>query len=196
MNKTILLSVTGAALIIGFSLIYAALIEQGIIFQPAGSRPKGQVIATPSEHVNLGVIYMESKMLDVSLVLKNPAESTTPTALLSLKGINPYDYELRIIEALKMSIADKNSGYKMQYNMKRLIDNATLAHEGVLMIRTYIRYNTEHHKEYNLDIISRTYTLLPGEPVKVFILKKTKRIVEKSQKKYNKNMLLAADNSD
>lgn len=195
MNKPILYAVLSAAVIIGFSLIYAALIEQGIIFQPAGSRQKGQVIATPAQHVNLGVIYTESKMLDVSLVTKHRPADSGQTELLALKGINPYDYDLVIAEALKKSIIDKLAAYKVPYNMKGTIDNVTLSHEGLLVVKTYVKYNTEYHPDFRLDIITRTYTLSPEEPVARFILKKAKRIIENSHRHYNKNMFLAGDNT-
>lgn len=194
MERSTLYAILGAATIVGFSLIYAALIEQGVIFQPAGSRPKGQVIATPSEHVNLGVIYTESKLLDVSLTLKDIPDGGEKVELLSLKGINPYDYDVLIAAALKESVISKSTGYKVQYNMKGSIDNVTLSHEGVLVVKTYIKYNTEYHPEFDLDIISRTYTLPLDEPVKSFTLKKVKRIVEKSRRQYDKNMFLAGDN--
>ncbi|EXU74646.1 hypothetical protein BG55_15820 [Erwinia mallotivora] len=183
-----------SAMIIGVALIFAALIEQGLILQPAGSLAKGQVIATSSGHVNLGTIYAENKMLDV--ILTTSQKSGQEMILMSLTGINPWDYEALIGEALKKSIITSKAGYKVQYSMKGDIDNVTLASEGILVVKTYIKYQTEYQPDFDYSIIARKYKLPINEPVKSFTVKKVKRIVDNSQKQYKKNMFLVGDNDD
>lgn len=191
MNKTTGYTVVGSAIILGLSLIYAAMVEQGLVLQPAGSLQKGQVITTPSGHVNLGVVYSENKMVDVVLSIKT--KSGDVVDLLSLTGINPYDYESLIISSLKESIASDKPGYKVLYNMNGSIDNVTLATDGTLIVRTYIKYASEYQPDYNFYIATRKYNVSAGEYVKEFTLKKVNRLVTNSKKYYNKNLLLDGD---
>jgi len=191
MNKTTGYTIVGSAIILGLSLNYAAMIEQGLVLQPAGSLQKGQVITTPTGHVNLGVIYAENKMVDVDLTIKTKAGDVVD--LLSLKGINPYDYESLIINGLKDSIASDKPGYKVQYNMSGSIDNVTLSSKGTLIVRTYIKYASEYQPDYNFYIATRKYNVPEDEYVKGFILKKVNRLVGNSKKYYKKNLLLDGD---
>ncbi|WP_158780416.1 hypothetical protein [Pantoea sp. BAV 3049] len=184
----------GAAGILGFALVYAALIEQGLILQPAGSLQKGRVITTSSGHVNLGVVYSESKMVDVTITQRTKSGETLD--LIILKGINPYNYEQLITDALKESIVSGRPGYKFLYNMKGAIDDVTLASEGTLTVRTYIQYRSEYQAHYNYNIATRKYTFSTDEPVLRFALKKTSRLINNSQKRFRNNMFLDGKSDD
>lgn len=189
-------AITGASVILGVSLIFSALIEQGIVLQPDGSRQKGRVITTPSGHVNLGVVYSESKMVDITVNVKNKFGENEE--ILSLKGISPHNYVTTIDQALKETLINHASKtvYRNWNSLQKTVDinHVALRNEGVLHVTTRIHYKTEYQPDYTLLLASHDYAIPTDRALKSFILQKTGNMIDSSHKAFRENMFLQGDN--
>jgi|SRR5471030_699911 len=190
MSNSIVVSAISASVILGGSLIYSAMISQGLVMKEKIDAQPTSVITTADGHVNLGKIYSESRMMDMELTVPNGNGGVD--SIFSLKGVNPDDFESVLQKKIQELTDDTNKSFGYAADDKRRLqpDDISVKKEAKLTVSTYVKYNSENIPSFTLKIMEKDFTLPANTSIHNFISSSANSVASKSKPDLDRSMMI------
>jgi hypothetical protein len=190
MNKSTVVATLSASVILGGSLIYSAMVMQGLVMN---SQPSN-IITTADGHVNLGKVYAERRLMDIDLEVQN--DNGITGSILTLKGVNPDDFEGDLQDKLQVLADDTNKslGYSADDKRRLQPDNLSVKKDSKLTITTYVKYDAQNIPSFTLNIMAKKLTMPLGTSIHNFVLSSATEVATASKPDLNRSMMIK-DNS-
>jgi len=175
-NKNIVVSVIGAAVILGLAIILSAMVNNGLILQKENVQPKENILTTTVGHVNLGKVYSESRGMDIILI---NSEDKSPAAI-TLTDIDPDNFSKELHQALEKIAKDVNKSQGLTNEKALKPETLSGSVQFKLKIKTYMNYRSEYMPMYTLMIKDEDIIIDKGEGLESRITAEGERIAKDS----------------
>lgn len=172
-----------------FSLILGSILLSGAIIMAAlinsGRMPifDTNLIATTNGHVNLGEVYSEKRLVDVTFTIDG-----FDVEPLIIKDISANDYQDAINEKLKSLVGLANIGR----DDKEKLTVSTISAKGAshLTLRSHVDYVSEHMPLFDLTLTEKTIDFDKNAGIQNTIISNVDDFVKSQYAAYHNAMFL------
>ncbi|MDH1088710.1 hypothetical protein N5C79_19615 [Pantoea brenneri] len=175
-NKNLVVSVIGAAVILGLAIFLAAMVNSGLILQKENEQPKENILTTTVGHVNLGKVYSESRGMDIILI---NSEEKSPAAI-NLADLDPDNFSKELHQALEKIAKDVNKSQGLTGEKALKPETLSGSVQFKLKIKTYMNYRSEYMPMYTLMIKDEDIIIDKGEGLESRITAEAERLLKDS----------------